>query len=63
MLTELPAIYVLYDSSFWSGVFLLVIFGVSVWNGGGYYIEVFGRKYVQLTMVFFFFFFFFFFNF
>ena len=27
-----------------SAVFLLVIFAVSVWNGGGFYIEVFGRK-------------------
>ena len=44
VLTELPAVFVLYDSSFWSGVFLLFIFAVSVWNGGGFYIEVFGRK-------------------
>ncbi|KAG9094554.1 hypothetical protein FRC06_010696 [Ceratobasidium sp. 370] len=29
----------------WSGAFLLLIFAVSVWNGGGYYIEVFGRKF------------------
>ncbi|KAF5315981.1 hypothetical protein D9758_018369 [Tetrapyrgos nigripes] len=44
--TELLAVYLLYDSAFWSGVFLkLGIFGVSVWNGGGYYIEVFGRKF------------------
>ncbi|KAI6122806.1 hypothetical protein EV401DRAFT_1318071 [Pisolithus croceorrhizus] len=45
ILTELPAIYVLYDSPRWSGTFLIVIFAVSVWNGGGYYIEVFGRKF------------------
>jgi hypothetical protein len=45
VITELPAVFLLYDSSFWSGVFLLVIFAVSVWNGGGYYIEVFGRKF------------------
>lgn len=51
MLTELPAVFVLYDSSFWSGVFLLVIFAVSVWNGGGFYIEVFGRKYVLRSPV------------
>jgi len=44
LVTELPAVYVLYDSPFWSCVFLLFIFGVSVWNGGGFYIEVFGRK-------------------
>ena len=24
----------------------MFIFAVSVWNGGGFYIEVFGRKYV-----------------
>jgi hypothetical protein len=45
VLTELPAVYLFYDSALWSCIFLLVIFGVSVWNGGGYYIEVFGRKF------------------
>ncbi|EGO01570.1 hypothetical protein SERLA73DRAFT_176932 [Serpula lacrymans var. lacrymans S7.3] len=45
VLTELPAVYLLYDSPFWSGTFLLLIFAVSVWNGGGFYIEVFGRKF------------------
>lgn len=44
VLTELPAVFVLYDSPFWSGAFLIFIFAVSVWNGGGFYIEVFGRK-------------------
>ena len=44
ILTELPAVYVFYDSPFWSNMFLLLIFSVSVWNGGGFYIEVFGRK-------------------
>lgn len=44
ILTELPAVYVLYDSPFWSNIFLVFIFSVSVWNGGGFYIEVFGRK-------------------
>lgn len=44
IVTELPAVYVLYDSPSWSGAFLLAIFSVSVWNGGGFYIEVFGRK-------------------
>ena len=47
ILTELPAVYVLYDSPFWSNMFLLFIFSVSVWNGGGFYIEVFGRKWVS----------------
>ncbi|KAJ3479336.1 hypothetical protein NLI96_g9123 [Meripilus lineatus] len=45
VLTELPAVFLLYDSSFWSGAFLIFIFSVSVWNGGGFYIEVFGRKF------------------
>ncbi|GBE79377.1 hypothetical protein BKA93DRAFT_809699 [Sparassis latifolia] len=45
ILTELPAVFLLYDSSFWSGTFLIFIFAVSVWNGGGFYIEVFGRKF------------------
>ncbi|KAF8897124.1 hypothetical protein BD779DRAFT_352062 [Infundibulicybe gibba] len=45
VLTELPAVFVLYDSSIWSGIFLILIFSVSVWNGGGFYIEVFGRKF------------------
>ncbi|KAJ7688373.1 hypothetical protein B0H17DRAFT_938424 [Mycena rosella] len=45
VLTEVPAVYVLYDSPFWSGVFLILIIAVSVWNGGGFYIEVFGRKF------------------
>ncbi|KDR83510.1 hypothetical protein GALMADRAFT_55275 [Galerina marginata CBS 339.88] len=45
ILTEIPAVFLLYQSSFWSATFLLLIFGVSVWNGGGFYIEVFGRKF------------------
>ncbi|KAF5387609.1 hypothetical protein D9615_000080 [Tricholomella constricta] len=45
VLTELPAVFLLYDSSLWSGMFLITIFAVSVWNGGGFYIEVFGRKF------------------
>ncbi|KLO06352.1 hypothetical protein SCHPADRAFT_882928 [Schizopora paradoxa] len=44
IITELP-VFVLYKSPFWSGVFLILIFSVSVWNGGGFYIEVFGRKF------------------
>jgi hypothetical protein len=46
LITELPAVFVLYDSPLMSGVFIMIIFAVSVWNGGGFYIEVFGRKYV-----------------
>ncbi|KAJ1311272.1 hypothetical protein OPQ81_009770 [Rhizoctonia solani] len=45
VLTCLPAIFLLYTSPKWSGAFLLLIFSVSVWNGGGFYIEVFGRKF------------------
>lgn len=45
LLTEIPAVFLLYSSPFWSSVFLLVVFSVSVWNGGGFYIEVFGRKF------------------
>ena len=42
--TGLPAVCVLYGSPFWSNMFLLFIFSVSVWNGGAFYIKVFGRK-------------------
>ncbi|KAJ8483242.1 hypothetical protein ONZ45_g14661 [Pleurotus djamor] len=45
LLTELPAVFFLYNSPFWSGFFIICIFAVSVWNGGGFYIEVFGRKF------------------
>jgi len=45
LLTELPALLLLYNSRRWSGVFLMIIFSVATWNGGGYYIEVFGRKF------------------
>ncbi|KAG6849635.1 hypothetical protein H0H93_006758 [Arthromyces matolae] len=45
ILTEIPAVFLLYDSPLLSGIFLLVVFGTSVWNGGGFYIEVFGRKF------------------
>ena len=45
IITCLPAIFLLYTSPEWSAAFLLLIFSVSVWNGGGYYIEVFGRKF------------------
>ncbi|KZW03895.1 hypothetical protein EXIGLDRAFT_758211 [Exidia glandulosa HHB12029] len=45
LITEIPAVFLLYDSPFWSAVFMFTIFSVSVWNGGGFYIEVFGRKF------------------
>jgi hypothetical protein len=44
VLTGVPPAFILYDSPFWSGLYLLFILSVSVWNGGGFYIEVFGRK-------------------
>jgi hypothetical protein len=46
LVTEIPAVFLLYNSPTWSAVFVLFILAVSVWNGGGFYIEVFGRKYV-----------------
>lgn len=46
LLTE-AHVFILYESPFWSGAFLIFIFAVSVWNGGGFYIEVFGRKCVS----------------
>ncbi|KAF8902788.1 hypothetical protein CPB84DRAFT_1775444 [Gymnopilus junonius] len=45
LLTEMPAVFLLYDSPAWSAGFLLFIFSVTVWNGGAFYIEVFGRKF------------------
>jgi hypothetical protein len=44
VLTGVPPVFLLYNSPFWSGTYLLFILSVSVWNGGGFYIEVFGRK-------------------
>ena len=41
----MPCIFLLYDSKISSAVFLHIIFDVSVWNGAGFYIEVFGRKF------------------
>jgi hypothetical protein len=38
--TEIPAVYLLFDSETNSTIFLFFIFGVSVWNGGGFYVEV-----------------------
>ncbi|KAH8106295.1 hypothetical protein BXZ70DRAFT_919035 [Cristinia sonorae] len=45
IITELPAVFLLYDSKTSSAIFIFFIFAVSVWNGGGFYIEVFGRKF------------------
>lgn len=45
VLTGVPPVFLLYNSPFWSCAYLLFILSVSVWNGGGFYIEVFGRKF------------------
>ncbi|PAV21114.1 integral to membrane [Pyrrhoderma noxium] len=44
LVVEIP-VFITYRSRFWSAAYLLFIFSVSVWNGGGFYIEVFGRKF------------------
>lgn len=44
IVTELPAVFLLYDSAFWSSAYILFLLAVCTWNGGGFYIEVFGRK-------------------
>lgn len=41
----LPAPIVFYRSGRASGVFLLIILTMSVWNGGCYYVEVWGRRF------------------
>ncbi|ORY81805.1 hypothetical protein BCR35DRAFT_303964 [Leucosporidium creatinivorum] len=43
--TLLIPIFVLFDSKFWSSVYLIILFGVSVWNGASFYLEVYGRKF------------------
>ncbi|KAI0723006.1 hypothetical protein C8Q76DRAFT_721222 [Earliella scabrosa] len=45
IVTELPAVFLLYESAFWSSAYILFLFAVCAWNGGGFYIEVFGRKF------------------
>ena len=45
IVTEIPPVYFLYDSPKLSVAFLFFIFAVSVWNGGRFYVEVFGRKF------------------
>jgi len=48
LVTEIPAVFLLFNSPTWSSAFLLFILGITVWNGSGFYIEVFGRKYVLI---------------
>ncbi|GAA6034046.1 hypothetical protein JCM8097_000665 [Rhodosporidiobolus ruineniae] len=43
--TLLIPIFVLYDSKFWSGVYLVWLFMTSVWNGSSFYMEIFGRRF------------------
>ncbi|GAA6022316.1 hypothetical protein JCM11491_005261 [Sporobolomyces phaffii] len=45
IVTLLPPVLVLYDSKFWSDVYLLFLFAVSVWNGASFYMEVFSRRF------------------
>ncbi|SCZ88550.1 BZ3500_MvSof-1268-A1-R1_Chr2-1g04484 [Microbotryum saponariae] len=45
LVTLLIPIFGLYDSKFWSSVYLLTLFAVSVWNGASFYMEVFARKF------------------
>jgi len=43
--TLLVPVFVLYDSKVWCSIYLLAVFGVSVWNGASFYMEVFSRKF------------------
>ncbi|KDE08942.1 hypothetical protein, variant [Microbotryum lychnidis-dioicae p1A1 Lamole] len=45
LVTLLIPIFGLYDSKFWSSIYLLTLFAVSVWNGASFYMEVFARKF------------------
>ncbi|GAA6064173.1 hypothetical protein JCM10212_003054 [Sporobolomyces blumeae] len=45
VVTLLPPVLVLYDSKFWSDVYLLFLFAVSAWNGASFYMEVFSRRF------------------
>ncbi|KAM0754855.1 hypothetical protein T439DRAFT_321909 [Meredithblackwellia eburnea MCA 4105] len=43
--TLLIPVFVLYDSKFWSSVYLMFLFAVSVWNGSSFYMDIFARKF------------------
>ncbi|CAH7672705.1 hypothetical protein BY996DRAFT_4577767 [Phakopsora pachyrhizi] len=43
--TMLPSLIWFYRSKTLSGVFLWLMFSVSVWNGASFYVEVFGRRF------------------
>ncbi|KAI5477752.1 protein of DUF2838 family [Pseudohyphozyma bogoriensis] len=45
LVTLLIPIFVLYDSRFWSGVYIIALFAVSTWNGSSFYLDVFARKF------------------
>ncbi|GAA5935340.1 hypothetical protein JCM3775_006246 [Rhodotorula graminis] len=43
--TLIPPLFWLYDSKFWSSVYLVALFAISAWNGASFYLEVFARKF------------------
>lgn len=45
IVTMLPALLWFYQSKVLSGLFLWLMFSVSVWNGASFYMEVFGRRF------------------
>lgn len=45
IVTMLPALLWFYQSKVLSGIFLWLMFSVSVWNGASFYMEVFGRRF------------------
>ncbi|EGG04048.1 uncharacterized protein MELLADRAFT_37620, partial [Melampsora larici-populina 98AG31] len=45
LLTILPSLVWSFHSKTFSGLFLWVMFAVSVWNGASFYMEVFGRRF------------------
>ncbi|GAA5984263.1 hypothetical protein JCM10908_006115 [Rhodotorula pacifica] len=44
-ITLLIPVFVLYDSKFWSSVYLIALFAISAWNGASFYMEVFARRF------------------
>ncbi|KAG0146851.1 hypothetical protein CROQUDRAFT_106857 [Cronartium quercuum f. sp. fusiforme G11] len=45
LLTILPSLLWFFNSKTLSGLFLWIMFSVSVWNGASFYMEVFGRRF------------------
>jgi hypothetical protein len=50
VITIAPPVFILYNSKFWSGVWLISFFAISVWNGGTFTIEVRATFYKQLCV-------------